>query len=71
MDWHQFLKPEVLALSIPVLAVLFWGLSSVIRAMTGQPDDFDEWKRELEDLRTRVEQLERAKQESDKAAFPR
>lgn len=75
MDWHLFLRPEVfapmLALGIPLLAVLFWGLKSVIRAMSGQPDDFDAWKREVEDLRTRVEELERAKQESDKAGYPR
>lgn len=71
MDWHLFLRPEVLALSIPVLAVLFWGLKSVIQAMTGQPDDFDAWKREVEDLRTRVEKLERAKQESGNAVHQR
>ena len=69
MDWQLFLRPEVLALSIPVLAVLFWGLKSVIRAMNGQPDDFDVWKRELVELRSRVEDLERAKQESDKIGF--
>jgi hypothetical protein len=71
MDWHLFLRPEVLALSIPVLVVLFWGLKSVIQAMTGQPDDFDAWKREVEDLRTRVEELERANRESDKAVHQR
>ena len=71
MDWHLFLRPEVLALSIPVLAVLFWGLKSVIRAMNGQPDDFDLWKREVEDLRTRVEELERANRESDHAVHQR
>jgi hypothetical protein len=71
MDWHLFLRPEVLALSIPVLAVLFWGLKSVIQAMTGQPDDFDAWKREVEDLRNRVEELERAKQESGNAVHQR
>lgn len=71
MDWHLFLRPEVLALSIPVLAVLFWGSCSVIRAMAGQPDDFDAWKREVEDLRTRVEELERTKQESDQAVHQR
>jgi hypothetical protein len=71
MDWHLFLRPEVLALSIPVLAVLFWGLKSVIQAMTGQPDDFDAWKREVEDLRNRVEELERTKREADNAVHPR
>jgi hypothetical protein len=71
MDWHLFLRPEVLALSIPVLAVLFWGLKSVIQAMTGQPEDFDAWKREVEDLRNRVDELERAKQGSDHAVHHR
>ena len=71
MNWHLFLRPEVLALSIPVLAVFFWGLKSVIQAMTGQPDDFDAWKREVEDLRNRVEELERAKQESGNAVHSR
>jgi hypothetical protein len=71
MDWHLFLRPEVLALSIPVLAVLFWGLSSVIRAMTGQHADFEAWQREVEDLRNRVEQLERARQESGNAVHQR
>ena len=71
MDWHRILRPEVLALSIPVLAVLFWGLKSVIRAMNGQPDDFDAWKREVEDLRNRVEELERANRESDHAIHQR
>jgi len=71
MDWHRVLRPEVLALSIPVLAVLFWGLKSVIRAMNGQPDDFDAWKREVEDLRTRVEELERTNRESDHAVHQR
>jgi len=71
MDWRYVLRPEILALSIPVLAVLFWGLKSVIRAMSGTPDDFDAWKREVEELRSRVDGLERAIQESDKGAYPR
>ncbi len=64
MDWHLFLRPEILALSIPVLAVLFWGLKSVIHAMSGRPDDFEAWQRELEQLRARVDELERTSRES-------
>ncbi len=63
MDWQLFLRPQVfvplLALSIPVLVVLFAGLKSVIRASRGQPDNFEAWQRELEELRARVDELER------------
>jgi hypothetical protein len=61
----------VLALSIPVLVVLFWGLKSVIRAMNGQPDEFDAWKREVEDLRNRVDVLERTNRELNHAVHQR
>jgi len=71
VDWHLFLRPEVLALSIPVLAVLFWGLKSVIRAMNGQPDDFDAWKREVEELRNRIEELEGVIRKSNHAIHQR
>ena len=62
MDWFldRFLRPEVLALSIPILAVLLWGLSSIISSLRGQPDDFENWKQELENLRARVDRLEEA-----------
>ena len=58
--WERILDPGVLALSIPVLAVLLWGLTSVIRALRGDPEDFEEWKKELDELRARVDELERA-----------
>ena len=62
MDWYldRILRPEILALSIPVLAVLLWGLRSIVLALRGQPDleDFENWKQELVNLRARVDLLE-------------
>ncbi len=65
MTWeHMLTSPEIfvpgLALSIPILAVLFWGIKGVVHAMRGEPDDFDKWQRELAELHTRVDQLERS-----------
>ena len=60
MNWDRILQPEVLALSIPIVAILVWGLKSIISALTGHPDDFENWKQELENLRTRVDRLEEA-----------
>ena len=60
MNWDRILKPEILALSIPIVAILVWGLKSIISALAGQPDNFENWKQELENLRTRVDCLEEA-----------
>jgi hypothetical protein len=54
------LHPAILALAIPILVILFWGLKGMARAMRGEPEDFENWKAELENLRARVEALERA-----------
>jgi hypothetical protein len=63
--WRGLLTPAILipalALLIPVLAVLLSGLKGVVRAMRGEPDDFEQWQAELDSLRARVEELERAR----------
>ena len=64
LSWEKFLDPAVLALSIPLLAVLMWGLTSVIRAIRGDSEEFAECKEELEKRRARVDELERTVQAS-------
>ena len=58
---ERLLQPSIIWVFIPVLCILFWGIARVIRAMRGEPEDFEEWKNELKQLRTRVEQLEHAR----------
>ena len=58
MNWDRILTPEILALSIPIVAILVWGLKSIVSAMVGRPEDFENWKQELEGLRARVDRLE-------------
>ncbi len=63
--FERLLNPGVLIFCIPVLAVLFWGVTSVIRALRHVPEeeeveDFATWKAELEQLRSRVDRLEQA-----------
>jgi hypothetical protein len=57
----RLLQPSIVWVFIPVLAILFWGLTSVIRGMRGEPENFEEWKHELRQLRARVEHLEQAR----------
>lgn len=59
---EKLLQPSIVWVFIPVTAILFWGLTRVIRALRGEPDDFGEWKTELQQLRKRVETLEAAQQ---------
>ena len=59
----KLLNPAVIWVVIPVLAIFFWGLSSVIRALHGEPeakDEPDAWRSEVQKLRARVEELERS-----------
>ena len=61
----KLLNPTVIWVVIPVLAIFFWGLSSVIRALRGEPEAKDEseaWRVEVQQLRARIEELERAQQ---------
>jgi hypothetical protein len=60
--WDRLFTPQLfiplLALSIPILNVVFWGLKSVVHTMRGEPEDFTTWRTELDELRARVEALE-------------
>ena len=61
----RLLSPGVVWVTIPILAIFFWGLASVIRAIRGEPEAKDEpeaWRAEVQQLRARVEELERAQQ---------
>jgi hypothetical protein len=59
--WDKLLKPEVVWVFIPLAPIVFWGITSVIRALRGEPEDFGEWTKKLRDLEARVEELERAR----------
>ncbi|HEV3145473.1 MAG TPA: hypothetical protein VGZ47_16390 [Gemmataceae bacterium] len=56
---EQLLQPEVVWVLIPLIAIAFWGTLQLVRAFRRAPGDWDEWKAELDDLRTRVNELER------------
>jgi hypothetical protein len=59
----KLLKPEIVWVLIPISAIILFGLSSVIRALRGVPeqhDDVEQWKTEVQQLRQRVDALERA-----------
>jgi hypothetical protein len=56
----KMLNPAVIWVVIPVLGIVFWGLTSIIYAIRGKTDEPPEWKADLQNLRTRVEALERA-----------
>ncbi len=55
---ERLLNPAIVWVFIPVLAIVFWGITSVIRALHGVPDGMEETQAELEQLRARVEALE-------------
>ena len=56
----KLLEPTVVWVVIPVLAILFWGLTSMIEALRGKSGEPAEWQAELQKLRERVEALEKA-----------
>jgi len=56
----KILEPAVVWVVIPVLAIIFWGLTSIIEAIRGKSGEPPEWQAELQKLRERVEALERA-----------
>jgi len=60
---EKLLDPSVSWILIPILAILFWGLTSLVRAMRGHPHEFETWKNELQDLHDRVDKLERREKE--------
>ena len=57
----KLLDTAVMAMCIPILAVTLWGLSSVIKSFRGEPEDLEDLKSEVQDLRSRVEMLEKGK----------
>ena len=63
--WERFIEPDLfipgMALLIPILVIVFWGLKGLVRAMRGEPEDFEAWKEEVEELKARVAELERSR----------
>ena len=59
---ERMLNPAIVWVFIPLLAILLWGLTRIIRAMRGEPEDFEEWKNELRQLQARMDKLEQAQQ---------
>lgn len=59
---EKMLNPAIVWVFIPLLAILVWGGASIIRALRGEPEDFEEWKTALKQLQSRVEKLEQAQQ---------
>ena len=59
---EKILEPAVVWVVIPVLAIIFWGLTSIIEALRGKPREPAEWQADLQQLRDRVEKLERAQE---------
>ena len=65
---ERILNPAIVWVFIPVLGILFWGITRIIRALRGEPDDFEEWKNELKQLQARVDKLEKAQQATSPSA---
>jgi hypothetical protein len=59
---EKMLNPAVVWVFIPLLAILFWGITRIIRTVRGEPEEFEEWKHELKQLQARVDTLEKAQQ---------
>ena len=64
----KILNPAIVWVFIPILAILVWGITSTIRALRGEPEDFEEWKKELKDVQSRLAKLEQARQTSSSSA---
>jgi hypothetical protein len=65
---ERILNPAIVWVFIPILAILLWGITRIIRALRGEPDDFEEWKNQLRRLQARVENLEQAQQATSSSA---
>jgi hypothetical protein len=59
---EKVLNPAVVWVFIPILAILLWGITGIIRALHSEPEDFEAWKGQLKELLARVEKLEQAQQ---------
>jgi CHASE3 domain sensor protein len=55
----RLLDPSVVWVLIPLTAIVFWGVNATIRSLRGVPKASDDWKAEVDDLRARVDELER------------
>ena len=55
----RLLTPEIVWVTIPLTAIIFFGLTQMVRSFRRSTHDFDDWKAELDDLRARVDALER------------
>lgn len=68
---ESIFNPATLALMIPLMAILCWGVISSIKAYRGMPDtdEIPHLKAEMEKLRARVDQLERAQPGMRQDAF--
>jgi Na+-transporting methylmalonyl-CoA/oxaloacetate decarboxylase gamma subunit len=65
---ERLLNPAIVWVFIPILAILLWGITRIIRALRGEPEDFEEWKNELKQLQARVDKLEQRQQATSPSA---
>jgi hypothetical protein len=59
---EKMLNPAIVWVWIPLVAILVFGAARIIRALRGEPEDFEEWKAALKKLQERVDKLEQAQQ---------
>jgi hypothetical protein len=55
----RLLDPSVVWVLIPLMAILFWGVNATIRSLRRVPPSSEDWKADVDDLRARVDELER------------
>jgi hypothetical protein len=63
---ERALSPAIVWVFIPLLAVAFWGVASVIKALRGvsvTTEEFEEVRAEVEQLRACVDELRRSQQQ--------
>jgi hypothetical protein len=59
---EKVLDPAVVWVLVPIFAILVWGLNRMLLSLRGVPQDAEELKIELRQLRARVDELEQAQQ---------
>ena len=67
---EKLLDPAVVWVLIPLVAIVFWGVSSVMRAHRGgsrESEELEQTKAELKALRVRVEALENGQVRGERA----
>jgi hypothetical protein len=65
---ERMLNPAIVWVFIPILGILLWGITGIIRALRGEPEDFEDWKNDLKQLKARVDKLEQAQQATSPSA---